>query len=136
MGDTLKQGWVVLVILFFSAFSGLAQDKKNKTDDKVHITSSGNKTAAQINRDKEHCYSDTKAQFDHSKHKTLKNTGAGAAGGGVVGGVFGHGKAGAAAGAAAGAYRGHKKSKENRNEFNELYAFCLREKGYSVEVKE
>jgi len=129
--DNFKKGFILIVILFFSAFSGFAQDKNT---DKVKITSSGNKTENQINKDKDNCYADTESQFDHTKHKTLKNTGAGAAAGGIAGGIFGHGGVGAAAGGAAGAYRGHKKSKKDKKEFNELYASCLRDKGYSVEV--
>lgn len=131
--DNLKKGFILIVILMFSVFSGFAQDKNT---DKVEITSSEYRPENQINKDKDECYSDTESQFDRTKHKTLKNTGAGAAAGGIVGGILGHGGVGAAAGGAAGAYRGHKKSQNDKNEFNELYASCLRDKGYSVEVND
>ncbi len=131
--DNFKKGLILIVILTFSVFSGFSQDKNT---DKVEITSSGYRSENQISKDKDNCYSDTESQFDRTKHKTLKNTGAGAAAGGIVGGILGRGGLGAAAGGAAGAYRGHKKSKNDKNEFNELYASCLRDKGYSVEVKD
>jgi hypothetical protein len=126
---TIARSYFLFLAFLLFAVAGYSQDV-----DKVRVSPRYNQSESEMQRDQNQCYSNAEANFDHSKHKTLKNTGAGAAGGGIVGGIFGKGGAGAAIGGAAGAYRGHKRSKEDKNEFNTAYASCLRDKGYSVTV--
>jgi hypothetical protein len=121
-----------LLVFNLLSFTGFGQeDPKN-----VKTYPRYNQTAQEIERDKNNCYTYADEQLDNSKHKTIKNTGAGAGAGAVVGKIFGKPGAGAVVGAAGGAYRGRKKSNKDKDEFNQVYASCLREKGYSVEVTE
>lgn len=121
-----------LIAFNLLSFNGFGQgDPKNVTTYPRY-----NQSAQEIERDKNNCYAHADEQLDNSKHKTIKNTGAGAGIGAVAGKIFGKPGAGAVIGGAGGAYRGRKKSNKDKDEFNQVYASCLREKGYSVEVKE
>ena len=119
------------IIAFLFAFTMMGQDV-----DEVKITPDHHQSEKTVNEDKEVCYAEADEQWQHTKHKTLKNTGVGTGVGAVIGKIFGKPGAGAVVGGAAGAYRGHKESKKDQQEFNNLYASCLRDKGYSVEVEE
>lgn len=129
MNTVIKSCLLLLSFLFLSV-AGYSQDPN------VKISPRYNQSASELQQDKNQCYSYAESQFDHTKHKTLKNTGAGAGIGAVAGKIFGKPGIGAAAGGAAGAYRGHKKNKQDEKEFDNVYASCLREKGYAVSVEE
>ena len=120
-----------LIAIFLFAFQSVAQDYPEVT-----VVSKDHNSEAQVQEDMKHCYTHAEEQWNHTRHKTLKNTGAGAGVGAVIGKIFGKPGAGAVVGGAAGAYRGHKESKADQKEFNDLYSNCLREKGYEVTAKE
>jgi hypothetical protein len=120
------------LIAFFFSFGGFSQDDPKN----VRTSPRYNQTAEEMSRDKQNCYAHADEQLDNSKHKTLKNTGAGVGIGAIGGKIIGKPGLGAVIGGAGGAYRGRKKSNNDKDEFNQVYASCLREKGYSVEVQE
>lgn len=120
----------VIIVFFFSSL-GFAQDV-----DGVVVSPQDNKTVERINEDKAQCYNHADAQIEDKNHRTLKSTGIGVAIGAVVGKILGKPGAGAAVGGAAGAAKGHRKSNKEERAFNEIYASCLSDKGYSVEIKD
>lgn len=120
-----------LIALIFMAFQGFAQDVDN-----VKVTPKKNQSKEVTQADMKTCFDQTEQELDQTGHKTLKNTGAGAGAGIVIGKIIGKPGLGGVAGGAAGAYRGHKKSKEDKREFANAYASCLREEGYDVEIQE
>jgi len=133
MNKVLRLFAMMAALFFFSFTSGYTQDKD---PEKVKVTLGDHQSAEEFNEDKQACAASADEQVDATGHKTLKNTGAGVAGGAVLGKILGKPGLGAIAGGAAGAYRGHKKSDKDKAEFNNIYASCLREKGYNVEVEE
>lgn len=120
----------IIIVFLFSAL-GFSQEV-----DGVVVRPQENQTVEQINEDKAQCYNHADAQIEDKNHRTLKSTGIGVAIGAVVGKIIGKPGAGAAVGGAAGAAKGHRKSNKEEKAFNEIYASCLTEKGYSVEVKD
>lgn len=134
MSKVFRLFTLMTALFFFSFTSGLAQDDKDP--EKVKVTLSDYQSAEEFNEDKQACAASADEQVDATGHKTIKNTGAGVAGGAVIGKILGKPGLGAIAGGAAGAYRGKKKSGKDKTEFNNVYASCLREKGYQVEVEE
>ena len=126
----LKIVSLLTALLVILMFSGFIQD-----EEKVKVNLNKNQTERQLKSDKEQCLNHVEEEFDHTKHKTAKSGGAGVVVGGVAGKILGKPGAGAVVGGAAGTYRGYKKSKQDKQEFNEAYASCLIEKGYEVEVE-
>lgn len=123
-------------MFMFLSFTGFGQEVIDKDNDKVKVVLDRGQTEAELNQDREQCMISTDEQLDQTGHKTLKNTGAGAAAGAVVGKIIGKPGLGTVIGGAGGAYRGHKKSGQDQAEFNQVYASCLRDKGYEVHVEE
>lgn len=126
----------IRIVSFFAAFllfslNGFGQDPEN-----VIVTPEVSQSAEEIKADKEQCFAYADTTLDATEHKTIKNTAAGAAAGAVVGKILGKPGVGVIVGGGAGAYRGHKKSGQDQREFNETYASCLRDKGYSVEIQD
>jgi len=129
--NTISKNYFLLVVFMLFGLVGFSQDI-----DKVYVQPQANQSATELQDEKNECLASADQQFDHSKHKTLKNTGAGAGAGAIVGKIFGSGGAGAVVGGAAGAFRGRKMSNKDEREFNNTYASCLRDKGYSVTVED
>jgi uncharacterized membrane protein YebE (DUF533 family) len=127
----VKKLYSLIVAFLFFGFHAFSQEVDNvKVSPKHHQSEETTKSDMKL------CFAETDKKLDQTKHKTLKNTGVGVGAGVIIGKVIGKTGVGAVAGGAAGAYRGHKKSKQDKMEFQNAYASCLKEKGYEVEIEE
>jgi hypothetical protein len=128
-GTMLKLPSIFFSFLLFMTLKGYSQDQELK------VYPRNNQTVEEQKQDEDQCASYADDQTKGGNHTTLKNSGIGA-GIGIIGGkILGKPLAGAAIGGAAGAYRGHKKSKKERDAFDQTYASCLEDKGYGLDIQ-
>jgi outer membrane lipoprotein SlyB len=121
---------IFFTFLLLLAFKGYSQDNELKVYPK------NNQTVEQQQQDENQCAAYADDQTKGGKHTMLKNSGIGAGIGAIGGKILGKPLAGAAIGGAAGAYRGNKKSKKERDTFDQTYASCLQDKGYNLDIQQ
>jgi hypothetical protein len=128
-GGMLKIKISLFSFLLFLVFAGYGQDEE------LRVYPKNNQSVEEQRQDEKQCADYADQETKDGNHTTLKNSGIGAGIGLIGGKLLGKPLAGAAIGGAAGAYRGHKKTKKDRDAFDQTYATCLAEKGYSMDIQ-